>query len=98
MDRSKTSQNHLPSLFSSLLFIVGAIFVFGLALIMGVTALSSLVTGTEIQSEQTIFLFAFGFQGLLLLAAAFFSFQKFLRKSSADQDVSLSLPIWLILI
>ncbi len=94
----KTSQNHLPSLLSGLLFVTGALFVFGLALVMGVAALSSLVSGTEIKSEQTIFLFAFGFQGLILLAAAFFSFQKFLQKSSADQEVSLSLPIWLILV
>ena len=71
---------------------------FGLALIMGVAALSSLMTGREIKSEQTIFLFAFGFQGLILLAAAFFSLQKFLRKSSADREVSLSLPMWLILL
>jgi len=85
-------------LLSGLLFVTGALFVFGLALVMGVAALSSLVSGTEIKSEQTIFLFAFGFQGLILLAAAFFSFQKFLQKSSADQEVSLSLPIWLILV
>ena len=51
----KTSQNHLPSLLSSILFILGALFLFGIGLVMGVTALVSFVTGTEVQAEQTVF-------------------------------------------
>ncbi|HLO31187.1 MAG TPA: PrsW family glutamic-type intramembrane protease, partial [Anaerolineales bacterium] len=49
------------------------------------------------KTEQTIFLAAFGFEGITLLAAAFFSFQKFLRRPSVDQEVSFSVPVWLII-
>ena len=63
---------------------------------MGVAALASLFTGTDVKAEQTVFLIGFGFEGIVLLAAAFFSFQKFLQSSSVDQKVSLSLSGWQI--
>ncbi|HSL46048.1 MAG TPA: PrsW family glutamic-type intramembrane protease [Anaerolineales bacterium] len=84
----KTSQTHLPSFFSSILFILGGLFLLSIALLMGITAFASLVMGTEVQPQQTIFLIAFGFEGILLFAAAFFAMQKYLQKESADQPVS----------
>ncbi|RPJ20735.1 MAG: PrsW family intramembrane metalloprotease [Chloroflexi bacterium] len=88
--------SHYPSLFSSVLFILGALLVFGIALVMAVTALTSLFTRTEVRAEQTVLLVAFGFEGLVLLAAAFFAFQKFLQKSSVDAEVSISISNWQI--
>jgi len=61
---------------------------------MGVAALTAVVTGTQIKAEQTIFLVTFGFEGIVLLAAAFFSFQKFLQRSAMEKEVSLSLSGW----
>jgi len=65
---------------------------------MGAAALASFFTGTEIKAEQTIFLIAFGFEGIVLLAAAFFSFQKFLQKTSVDEEVSFSISDWWIVV
>lgn len=94
----KTSQNHLPSLFSSILFIFGGLLLFGTALFMGMATLGSLFTGAGIQPQQTIFLIAFGFEALLLFAVAFFTFQKFLQKTSADQQISLPVRGWQIIL
>ena len=66
---------------------------------MGVAALVSLVTGTQIKAEQTIFLVTFGFEGIILLAAAFFSFQKFLQRSvDGSGSIAISIPGWQIAI
>ncbi|MBN2116408.1 MAG: PrsW family intramembrane metalloprotease [Anaerolineales bacterium] len=92
----KASPYHFPSLLSAIMFVIGALFVFGIGLLMGFAVLLSLFWGTEIQAQQTIILIAFGFEGLVLLAAAFFSFQKFLQKPSADQGISIPVPDWLI--
>lgn len=85
----KNTQNHLPSLFSSLLFIVGAVLLLGVGLVMGVTAFASVVIGTGISAQQTIFLVAFGFEGVVLLAAAYFSIQKYRQKPAMDEYISL---------
>lgn len=53
---------------------------------MGVTALTSLFTGETVEANQTIFFLAFGFEGVLLLIAAFVSLQKFLNKPSVEQN------------
>lgn len=92
----KASQNHLPSLLSAILFILGALFLFGIGLLMAVTALASFVSGTGVKAEQTIFLAGFSFAGIILLVAAFFAFQKFLQKPSADQGISILISNWLI--
>lgn len=94
----KASQSHLTSLLSVILFVLGALLLFGIALLMGFTALASVFAGMEIKAEQTILFVALGFEGLVLLAAAFFTFQKYLQKPAADQELSVSLPNWLIAI
>lgn len=94
----KASSNHYPSLFSSVLFILGALFLLGIALLMGVTALISLFTGTEVRAEQTVPLVAFGFEAIVLFAAAFFSLQKFLQKPYADEKASVSFSSWQIIL
>ncbi len=91
-----SSQNHLPSLLSAILFVLGALFLFGIGLIMAVTALASFGTGAEAQVGQTVFFAGFSFAGTLLLVAAFFALQKYLQKPSADQGMSLPMPNWLI--
>jgi hypothetical protein len=94
----KASQGPLASLLSALVFIGGALLLFGIALLMGFAALTSVFAGMEIKAEQTILFVALGFEGLVLLAAAFFTFQKYLQKPAADQDLSISLPNWWIAI
>lgn len=86
----KASPNHYPSLFSALLFTLGALFLFGIGLLMGVGALASLLMGTQIPSQQTVLLVAFSFEAIVLVIAAFFSFQKYLRKASADESARVS--------
>src|SRR5574339_234612 len=98
VDKVNPPSNHYPSLFSSVLFILGALFLLGIALLMGVTALVSLFTGTEVRAEQTVPLVAFGFEAIVLLAAAFFSLQKFLQKPTADEKASVSISIWQIIL
>ena len=95
----KSSPTHLPSFLSSLLFILGGLFLFGIAMLMGITALASLFMGIEVSPQQTIFLVAFGFEGIVLFAAAFFVLQKYLQKATADQEVSLFLSGgWIVLL
>src|SRR5688572_2598372 len=86
-----SSQTHLPSLLGSLLFLLGALFFFSIGLVMGVTALASLLTGETVQANQTIFFLAFGFDGLILLIATFISLQKFFNKTSAEQNLVFSI-------
>lgn len=92
----KTAANHIPSLLSALLFILGGLLLLGSAFVMGMTALVALVTEGNVRPEQPIFLIAFGFEATLLFGAAFFALQKYLRKPAADREVSLSLPAWQI--
>ncbi|HEX9839930.1 MAG TPA: PrsW family glutamic-type intramembrane protease [Anaerolineales bacterium] len=94
----KTSQTHLPSLLSSILFFLSALFLSGIGLLMGSTALLSFFSGEAVEVEQTIIFIAFGFEGMLLFIAAFFSFQKTLGKPSADQDASFSISFWPIIV
>ena len=61
---------------------------------MGLTALISLAQGKEVQIQQTILFVAFGFEAILLVLAAFFSFQKTLEKPSADRETSFALTPW----
>lgn len=90
----KTSQTHLPSLLSSLLFSLGAVLVFSTGLLMGFTALISLARGKGVEIQQTILFVAFGFEAIVLFLAAIFSFQKTLEKPSADRAISLNLAPW----
>src|SRR5829696_4106359 len=90
----KSPQTHLASLLSSLLFILGALLFLSLTLLMGVTALSNFLTGTNVQAQQTIVLAVFGFEGVILLIATLISIQKFLYKPSADRDSSFAISPW----
>jgi len=90
----KASQAHLPSLLSTILFFLSALFLLGIGLFMGSTALLSFFTGEAVKVEQTIIFIAFGFEAVVLFIAAFFSFQKTLQKPSADQDASFSVSGW----
>ena len=94
----KTSQTHLPSLLSALLFVLGAVLILSVGLLMGSTALLSFATGKNVEIQQTILFVAFGFEALLLLIAAFFVFQKTLQKPSADRETFFNLSAWQILL
>ena len=92
----KSSQTHLPSLLSSLLFVLGAVLILSTSLLMGATALLSAAQGKNIQIQQTILFVAFGFEALVLFLAAFFSFQKTLEKPAADRETFFKLSLWQI--
>ena len=94
----KTSQTHLPSLLSALLFVLGAVVILSVGLLMGSTALLSFATGKNVEIQQTIFFVTFGFEAILLLIAAYFVFQKTLQKPSADRETFFNLPAWQILL
>jgi hypothetical protein len=98
VDKVKTPSNHYPSLFSLVIFILGALLMFGIALFMGVTALVALFTGTEVRAEQTVPLVAFGFEAIVLSTAAFFSLQKFLHRPSVDEKAPISISGWQIIL
>lgn len=84
----RVSQNHTSALLSTLLFVLGALLLFAVGLLMGVSALASLFKGQEVNAQQTIFLVAFSFEAFVLLAAAFFTFQKYLQAPSAERSVA----------
>ena len=97
MERLNGSRTHLPSLLSGILFSLSGLFLLGIGLLMGFTALFSAFNGQAVQAQQTIFFIAFGFEAILLFVAAFFAFQKMLEKPSADQAAFLSIPGWQLL-
>lgn len=94
----RTTSDHLPSLLGALLFFLGALLLLGTALLMGITAIAGLFTESSIGPAQTIFPIVIGFEGLLLLAAAFFALQKYLQKPAAEQEVSLTMPAWKLIL
>ncbi len=89
----KTSPNHLPSLFGSLLFIFAALLFLSAALLVGVTTLSTAFTGNGVPARQTIIMIVAAVEGLILLVATVISIQKFLQKESADKDSSFSISV-----
>ena len=93
-----SSQTHLPSLFSSLLFLLGALFFLSISLVMGVSALISLLTGETVQANLTILFLVLGFEGVLLLIATFVSILNFLNNQSAEQNTIFFLSLKQILL
>ena len=89
----KQSSTHIPSLLGALLFILGAVIVLGVAVLMGIVTLGKLLTGDTIQVGETILLAVTLFEGLLLLAAAYFSIQKLRQQPSADVESAYSISI-----
>jgi hypothetical protein len=85
------AQTHIPSLLASLLFSLGAVFGLGLAVLMGVVALTTFLTGGEVDASQTIVLAVAGFEGLVLLSAAVVSVQKVLQQPSAEEEASFTI-------
>jgi PrsW family intramembrane metalloprotease len=94
----KTSQTHLPSLLSALLFVLGAVLILSVGLLMGSTALLSFAAGKNVEIQQPILFVTFGFESILLLMAAFFVFQKTLQKPSADRETFFNLSARQILL
>ena len=90
MDKLQKTQTHLPSLLGSILFALSGLFLLGIGLLMGFGALMALFTNKPVQAGQTILFVAFGIEGVLLFAAAFFALQKTLYKPSADQTSFIS--------
>src|SRR5512133_2523384 len=92
----KTSQSHLPSLLSSLLFIIGAMLFVSVALVTGATALGTLIAGKSVNAQRTILCAVSGFEALILLVAAFISIQRFRQQPFAEQDSSFHVAAWQI--
>lgn len=94
----KTSQTHLPSLLSSLLFVLGAVLILSTGLLMGITVVLSVAQGKNIQIQQTILFVTLGFEAIILFVAAFFSFQKTLQKPAADRETFFNLSPWTLIL
>jgi hypothetical protein len=94
----ESSKSHIPSLLLSLLFVVAAILFLSVALVMGVAAFSSVLTGETIQPQQTILLVVSIFEALILFVAAFISVQRFRQKPFAEQSTSFSPTAWQVAI
>ena len=90
------SPTHLPSLLGALLFILGAVFTLGISIVLFVVTLGKILTGGQVEVRETITAAVFGFEGLLLLAAAYVSVQKVMQKPSADRESSFTISIWQI--
>lgn len=92
----KPSQSHLPSLLGSLLFILGGALSLSLAAVLGAVTIGALLTGGNIDARQTILFAVLGFEGLILLSAAFVLIQKFMQKPGADAVATFSISAWQI--
>lgn len=93
-----SSKSHIPSLLSALLFIVGALMFFSVALFVGVTSLGTVLAGEDLGAQQTIIMTVSAFQALILIGAALVSIQRFRQHSFAEQDSSFSVSTWQIVI
>ncbi len=91
-------RSHIPSLLSALLFIVGALTFFSVAVLMAVTALGTVLAGQAVGAQQTIIMAVSGFQALLLGAAAFVSIQRFRGQSFAEQVTSFTISTWQLVV
>jgi PrsW family intramembrane metalloprotease len=98
VDNLQRTPTHLPSLLASILFALGGLLLLGIGLLMGFSALMASVSGDPVQAGQTIFFVAFGFEAILLFAAAFFAFQKTLYQPVADQTSFITVSRWQILV
>lgn len=94
----KSSRTHLPSLLTSLTFVLGSVILIGIGLIAGVTALLAYMIDRSVEVPSIIFSFVYGFEGLLVGVAAFFAILKFIQKPYADQTTSTRLTIWNLLL
>jgi hypothetical protein len=90
------SSTHLPSLLGTLLFTAGVILLISVAFVLGVVVLGDLLAGKTPLVRETVLLAVTGFEGLLLGAAAFFSFQKLIQNPSADRESSFTISVWQI--
>ncbi|SRR6266498_2285168 len=91
-------KSHLPSLLSTLLFIVGAVVFFSVALITGITTLATLLAGKEAHAQQTILCAVSGFEALVLLIAAFISIQRYRQQPFTQLDFSFNIAPWQIML
>jgi len=76
------------------MFILGSVFLIVVGLIAGVGALVTYMTHQSVEIPSIIFSFVYGFEGLVIGVAAFFSILKFIQKPYADQSTSTRLTIW----
>lgn len=86
-----STRSHIPSLLSALLFIVGALTFFSVALLVAATALGTFFAGETVGAQETIIMTVSGFQSLILIAAAIVSIQRFLQKPFAEKDASINI-------
>lgn len=89
----KTSTNHYPSLFAALLFIAAAVLLFFVAMIMAASSFTMILTGKNIQAQQTIVLGTSLFEALIVLVAAFVAIQRYRQQPFAAKDSSFNIGL-----
>jgi hypothetical protein len=98
LNKIMKTQSHLPSLLSALLFILAAILFLGVALIVGVTAFTALLTGEHVQAQRTIIMAISIFEALILLVGTFISIQRYRQQPFAERETSFSISVGQVII
>ena len=98
LNKIMKSQSHLPSLLSALLFIMAAILFLGVALVVGVTAFTALITGDHVQAQRTIIITVSIFEALILLVGTLISIQRYRQRPFAERETSFSISVGQVII
>ena len=92
------TQRSIPALLIALTLLASGALLLATSVGMFVSAFLPLINGEAINTSGTIYSIVFGFETLLLLAAAYFSFQKYQLKESADQPIEFALRGWQVVL
>lgn len=89
----KSSANHYPSLLAALLFIVAALLFLSVTLIMLASSFTMVLTGKNIQAQQTILLATSFFEAVMVIVAAFVAIQRYRQQPFVAKDVSFTIGL-----
>jgi len=83
-----------PAVFLTALFGMGALLLWGVSTVMGISAFSALFTKNSEALTPMIIAASAGFLGLVLLAAAILALLKIMRRETAEQNIHLPFAKW----
>jgi len=94
----KTQTTHYSSFFAFLFSAIGALLLFTLAFILGISASFAYVTERSADVQSIVYSVNIFFLGLLLVIVSVISVLRFLNKPVADTKVSTSFGVWKLII